>query len=56
MAALVKLPYLLQGGKEKVPSKLEETQAQKTQGGSSLWGFRALSPPFADQINFKVPV
>lgn len=37
-------------GKEKVPSKLELTQAQKSEGGSNLRGFCALSPPFAEKL------
>lgn len=37
-------------GKERVPSKLELTQAQKTEGGSNLRGFCALSPPFAEKL------
>lgn len=37
-------------GKEKIPSKLELTQAQKAEGGSSLRGFCALSPPCAERL------
>lgn len=45
-----KIVSLSAEGKEKVPSKLKLTQAQKTGGGSSLRGFWALSPPFAEKL------